>query len=77
MGKKKNQTEEERSIHRQATALRKMTDEQLIEAFNGSGKSNVNEVERFIIAFENAEIPNIGKVTIKKIKSFASENGFI
>lgn len=77
MGKKRNQSEEERNIHRRATALRKMTDEQLINTVDGAVKPKVNEVERFITAFETADVPSIGKVTIKKIRTFASENGFI
>lgn len=81
MGKKKNRTPEECDIHRQAIALRKMTDEQLIQAFKEAKSpkpsAEENEVERFIEAFERADIPNIGKVTIKKIKNFAEERGFI
>ena len=77
MGKKRNQSEEERNVHKRATALRKMTDEQLISTIDGAVKPKVNEVEQFIKAFETADVPSIGKVTIKKIRTFASENGFI
>lgn len=81
MGKKKNQTQEEREIHQRAISLRKMTDEQLIQAFEEAKSpkpsAEENKVERFIEAFERADVPNIGKVTIKKIKVFAEENGFI
>lgn len=81
MGKKKNQTPEEREIHQRAITLRKMTDEQLVRAFEESKSpkpsAEENKVERFIEAFERADVPNIGKVTIKKIKVFAEENGFI
>ena len=81
MGKKKNQTQEEREVHQRAIALRKMTDEQLVRAFEEAKlpkpSAEENKVERFIEAFESADVPNIGKVTIKKIKVFAEENGFI
>ena len=81
MGKKKNQTQEEREIHQRAIALRKMTDEQLVRAFEEAKSpkpsAEENTVERFIEAFEQGDVPNIGKVTIKKIKVFAEENGFI
>lgn len=81
MGKKKNQTQEEREIHQRAISLRKMTDEQLVRAFEEVKTPKLsaeeNKVERFIEAFERADVPNIGKVTIKKIKVFAEENGFI
>ena len=81
MGKKKNQTQEEREIHQRAIALRKMTDEQLVRAFEEAKSpkqsAEENKVERFIEAFEKADVPNIGRVTIKKMKTFAEENGFI
>ena len=79
MGRKRNQTEEEKDIHRKATALRKLTDEQLvqrIEEANKPAELKENPVELFISAFENAGIPNIGKVTIKKLRTFAEESGF-
>lgn len=81
MGKKKNQTQEEREIHQRAIALRKMTDEQLVRAFEEAKSpkqsAEENKAERFIEAFEKADVPNIGRVTIKKMKTFAEENGFI
>lgn len=81
MGKIKNQTETEREIHKQAVALRKLTDKQLIERLNTVEPAPVvkvvNKTMEFIEELEKAGIFGIGKVTIKKISAFAKEKGYI
>ena len=92
MAKKRNcrRTPEEVSVHEEAVKLRKMTDAQLVEkvrsasaeasksaaAFDELGKA-ANHTAEFLEAFTNANIPGIGKVTIKKLTTFAKENGYI
>lgn len=92
MSKKRNcrRTPEEVSIHEEAVKLRKMTDAQLVEkvrsalnatsnasaAFDELGKT-ANRTAELLEAFTNANIPGIGKVTVKKLTTFAKENGYI
>ena len=92
MAKKRNcrRTPEEVSVHEEAVKLRKMTDAQLVEkvrsALNATSNASAefeklgkaaNRTAEFLEAFTNANIPGIGKVTIKKLITFAKENGYI
>ncbi|MGN0686982.1 MAG: hypothetical protein ACI4KA_02610 [Oscillospiraceae bacterium] len=92
MAKKRNcrRTPEEVSIHEEAVKLRKMTDAQLVEkvrsALNATSNASTkfdelgkaaNRTAEFLEALNNANIPGIGKVTKKKLSTFAKENGYI
>ncbi len=85
-------TPEEIIVHEEAVKLRKMTDAQLVEkvrsaavakaseAFQGLADSTTKaagSIEAFIEAFNSADIAGIGKVTKKKIHTFAKDNGYI
>ncbi len=90
MAKKRNcrRTETEDKIHDKAVKMRKMTDEQLVnyvndqaakaesEGFNrgkcsGSGKSVMDFVK------EISELRGIGAATVRKIKAYAEEMGYM
>lgn len=71
MGKVKDGTPKE--IHTRAVALRKMTDTQLVAQMD----AHRNTAARFIDELKAACLPGIGKVTVKKIETFAREKGYI
>jgi hypothetical protein len=89
MAKKRNcrRTPEEVSIHDEAVKLRKMTDVQLVEKVRSASAtaSNVPAVQEsstksaaeFLEAFANANIPGVGKITLKKMNTFAKDNGYL
>ena len=89
MAKKRNcrRTPEEVSIHDEAVKLRKMTDAQLVEkvrsASAASSKmpaaqvSSTKSAAEFLEAFANANIPGVGKMTLKKMNTFAKDNGYL
>lgn len=87
MGKRKL-TGSERELHKKATAIRKrfssMSDSQLVEMFAGMPKEADSQQEtaseiisEFIERLSTESIWGIGKITIKKIKTFAEEKGYI
>ncbi len=89
MAKKRNcrRTPEEVSIHDEAVKLRKMTDAQLVEKVRSASAaaskmpaaqvSLAKSAAEFLEAFANANIPGVGKITLKKMKTFAKDNGYL
>ena len=89
MAKKRNcrRTPEEVSIHDEAVKLRKMTDAQLVEKVRPASAaaskmpaaqvSSTKSVAEFLEAFANANIPGVGKITLKKMNTFAKDNGYL
>lgn len=89
MAKKRNcrRTPEEVSIHDEAVKLRKMTDVQLVEKVRSASAaaskmpaaqvSSTKSVAEFLEAFANANIPGVGKITLKKMNTFAKDNGYL
>lgn len=92
MAKKRNcrRTPEEVSIHEEAVKLRKMTDAQLVEKIRSASAaasklstafqqqaSSAKSVAEFLEAFANANIPGVGKITLKKMNTFAKDNGYV
>lgn len=78
MGKVKHLTTEQKEIHEKAVKLRKMTDEQLVaQMFIEHSAAHRNTAVHFIEELKAAYIPGIGKVTVKKIETFAREKGYI
>ena len=87
MAKKRNcrRTPEEVSIHDEAVKLRKMTDAQLVEKVRSASAaaskmpaaqvSSTKSVAEFLEA--NANIPGVGKITLKKMNTFAKDNGYL
>lgn len=89
MAKKRNcrRTPEEVSIHDEAVKLRKMTDVQLVEKVRSTSATaskmpaaqatSTKSVAEFLEAFANANIPGVGKITLKKMNTFAKDNGYL
>ena len=89
MAKKRNcrRTPEEVSIHDEAVKLCKMTDAQLVEKVRSASAaaskmpaaqvSSTKSVAEFLEAFANANIPGVGKITLKKMNTFAKDNGYL
>ena len=89
MAKKRNcrRTPEEVSIHDEAVKLRKMTDAQLVEKVRSASAaaskmpaaqvSSAKSAAEFLEAFANANIPGVGKITLKKMKTYAKDNGYL
>ena len=92
MAKKRNcrRTPEEVSIHEEAVKLRKMTDAQLVEKIRSVSavaskfstafrqqSSSAKSAAEFLEAFANANIPGVGKITLKKMNTFAKDNGYL
>ena len=92
MAKKRNcrRTPEEVSIHEEAVKLRKMTDAQLVEKIRSASavaskfstafrqqSSLAKSAAEFLEAFANANIPGVGKITLKKMNTFAKDNGYL
>ncbi len=89
MAKKRNcrRTPEEVSIHDEAVKLRKMTDVQLVEKVRSASATaskmpaaqatSTKSVAEFLEAFANANIPGVGKITLKKMNTFAKDNGYL
>lgn len=89
MAKKRNcrRTPEEASIHEEAVKLRKMTDVSLSKRFAlrlqrqvrclQHQVSSAKSAAEFLEAFANANIPGVGKITLKKMKTFAKDNGYL
>ena len=92
MAKKRNcrRTPEEESIHDEAVKLRKMTDAQLVEKVRSASvaaskpptafeeqATSTKSVAEFLEAFANANIPGVGKITLKKMNTFAKDNGYL
>ena len=89
MAKKRNcrRTPEEVSIHDETVKLRKMTDAQLVEKVRSASAaaskmpaaqvSSTKSVAEFLEAFANANIPGVGKITLKKMNTFAKDNGYL
>ena len=69
-------TENELAIHNKAVKLRKMTDAQLVSAFENAGGRN-NGVMTLINGLEASKCKGIGGGTIYKIKEFAKELNLI
>ena len=61
---------------RSAAATAEKAGESFQELGNAANSASA-AIEAFIEAFNNAEIPGIGKITKKKIQTFAKENGYI
>lgn len=76
MSKNTKGTPEERECHRKATALRKLTDKQLVERFEEQAKASGYSVAEFLKKVEESRIQGIGAVTIAKLKKFAENNKF-
>ena len=92
MAKKRNcrRTPEEVSIHDEAVKLRKMTDAQLVEKVRSASvaaskpptafeeqATSTKSVAEFLEALANANIPGVGKITLKKMNTFAKDNGYL
>ena len=89
MAKKRNcrRTPEEASIHEEAVKLRKMTDAQLVEKVRSASAaaskmpaaqvSSAKSAAEFLEAFANANIPGVGTLTLKKMNTFAKDNGYL
>ncbi len=87
MGKRKL-TGSEKELHKKATAIRKrfssMNDAELVAMFADMPKAADSQQETasdiisgFIEKLSAESIWGIGKITIKKIKTFAEEKGYI
>lgn len=87
MGKRKL-TGSEKELHKKATAIRKrfssMSDSQLVEMFaempkeaDSQQETSSEIISEFIERLSTESIWGIGKITIKKIKTFAEEKGYI
>lgn len=87
MGKRKL-TGSEKELHKKATAIRKrfssMSDSQLVEMFaempkavNTQQETAPDLISEFIERLSTESIWGIGKITIKKIRTFAEEKGYI
>lgn len=78
MGKVRHLTPEQKETHEKAVKLRKMTDEQLVaQVFVEQSAARRNTAAHFIDDLKAANIPGIGKITVKKIEMFAREKGYI
>lgn len=78
MGKVKHLTAKQKETHEKAVKLRKMTDEQLVaQVFVEQSVARRNTAAQFIEELKTAGIPGIGKITVKKIETFAREKGYI
>jgi len=89
MAKKRNcrRTPEEVSIHDEAVKLRKMTDAQLVEKVRSASvaasetptafEEQATSTKSVAEAFANANIPGVGKITLKKMNTFAKDNGYL
>lgn len=75
MSKNTKGTPEERERHRKATALRKLTDKQLVERFEVQTKAS-RGVAEFLKMVEESHIQGIGAATIAKLRKFAESNKF-
>ena len=64
-----------------------MTDAQLVEKVRSASAaaskmpaaqvSSTKSVAEFLEAFANANIPGVGKITLKKMNTFAKDNGYL
>ena len=79
MAKKRNcrRTPEEASIHEEAVKLRKMTDAQLVEKVRSASAAASKMPAAQVSSAKNANIPGVGKITLKKMKTFAKDNGYL
>ena len=69
-------SDEEKNIHDFAVKVRKMTDRQLYDFVNASNETDATFGD-FIRQLEAHSISGIGTATIKKLKDFAVEEGYI
>ena len=72
-------TEEERAIHKEAVRLRKMTDTQLVEAFQTATAPTVTDrrLETLIEELEAGAVKRIASGTVFKIAAYAKERGLL
>lgn len=81
-------TSEELEIHEQAVRLRKMTDAQLVAAYQdaslGAGTAEpekpteyTNPVEKLLTGLESGEIKGIKGATTYKVREYAVEKGLV
>ena len=80
MGKNSSLTPEELEIHKRAVKLRKMTDSQLVKAFeenNEHSPSNIDIVETILKGLESGECKGIKGCLAQRIRDYVSEKGFI
>lgn len=78
--KKRNcrMTVQEKAVHDFAVRVRKMTDQQLYDFVNQDTKSKTeNGISEFLEYLENSGIHGIGPKTVRKIKAFAVNEGYI
>lgn len=66
-------TAEDLAIHRQAVKLRKLTDKQLIEAFETANK----KLEAFLTALENDDCNTLDPTVVKYIREYAVKNNLL
>ncbi len=91
MAKRKcRMTEHELDVHKQAVALRKMTDEQLVEAW--ANRENVSQpregvsedkaikepakLDRLLQELTDGSVKGVGKVTTEKLIEYCLEKGY-
>jgi len=89
--RKSRMSPEELSVHEQAVRLRRMSDKQLIEAFNRStgaqaadkpanepqGDKDASPVETLLQALSDGKCRGIGGATAYRVSQFAAELGLI
>jgi len=80
MGKNSSLTPEELEIHKRAVKLRKMTDSQLVKAFEENkdrSTPNTDIVENILKGLESGECKGIKGYLAQRIRDYVSERGFI
>ncbi len=73
-------TPEERSTHERAVRLRKMTDAQLVAAFDSAGGKAPppdTRLERLIEGLAAGEVKGIRGATLYKVVEYAKERGLV
>ncbi len=80
MGKNSTLTPEEMEIHKRAVKLRKMTDAQLVEAFeeaSAASEPSHDSINTLLVGLENGECKGIKGGLAHRIREYATEKGFI
>lgn len=69
-------TSEEKAVHEFAVKVRKMTDRQLYDFVNEHNEAS-NKVSDFLGCLSANSVKGVGPATLKNIKQFAIEEGFV
>lgn len=73
MHKNVNLTPEELVVHKKAVKLRKLTDKQLMDAFEKANK----KLEVLLTALENDDCDTLDPTVIRYIREYASKNNLL